>query len=111
MAENLPCDAAREIEQGRFEADLGGGVCKKRIALPGKGKSGSTRTLVAHQLTSAIVFIVGREQSQPGSDCSVQDEEAAKVIAAAVKATEQKRFEPLLSEGFLLEICNGKEDC
>lgn len=110
LADELLRDAAGEIEQGRFEADLGGGVCKKRIALPGKGKSGSTRTLVAHQLRTAIVFIVGREKSRPGSDFSVQDEEAAKLIALAVKATEPKMFEPLLSNGFLLEICNGKED-
>ena len=110
LADKLLCVAAGEIEQGRFEADLGGGVCKKRIALPGKGKSGSTRTLVAHQMRSAIVFLVGREKSQAGSDFSVQDEEAAKVIAAAVKATEPELFEPLVSDGFLMEICNGKED-
>ena len=81
-----------------------------RIALPGKGKSGSTRTLVAHQMRTAIVFLVGREKSQPGGDFSVQDEEAAKVIAAAVKATEAELFGPLVSDGFLMEICNGKED-
>lgn len=42
------CAAAREIEQGLFEADLGGGVCKKRVAVPGQGKSGSIRILVAN---------------------------------------------------------------
>ncbi|MFN7042587.1 MAG: type II toxin-antitoxin system RelE/ParE family toxin [Acidovorax temperans] len=29
------CKAALEIEQGIFEADLDGGVCKKNIAVPG----------------------------------------------------------------------------
>ena len=110
LADRLLCKAAREIERGRYEADLGAGICKKRIALPGKGKSGSTRTLVAHQLKTAIVFIVGREKSEPGGDFSSQDEEAAKLVAAAIKATEPKMFEPLLSKGFLKEICNGKED-
>lgn len=47
------CAAAREIEQGIFEADLGGGVCKKRGAVASKGKSGSTRTLVAKGLEQA----------------------------------------------------------
>ena len=41
------CRAAREIAQGLFEADLGGGICKKRVAIAGMGKSGGTRTLVA----------------------------------------------------------------
>lgn len=30
------CVAAREVEQGIFEADLGGGVCKKRVAISDK---------------------------------------------------------------------------
>jgi len=30
-----------------LEADLGGGIVKKRVALPGRGKRGSTRTLLA----------------------------------------------------------------
>ena len=50
--------AASEIEQGVFEADLGGGVCKKRVAVAGKGKSGSTRTLVAKKHGHAIFFLV-----------------------------------------------------
>lgn len=33
------CSAANEIMKGLFEGDLGGGIIKKRIPLPGKGKS------------------------------------------------------------------------
>jgi len=39
--------AVSEIQRGLLEADLGGGIVKKRIALPGRGKRGSTRTLLA----------------------------------------------------------------
>jgi hypothetical protein len=35
------------MEQGLIDADLGGGLFKKRIALPGRGKSGGARTLIA----------------------------------------------------------------
>ena len=41
------CKAVSEMERGLIDADLGGGVVKKRVALPGRGKSGSTRTLLA----------------------------------------------------------------
>jgi len=54
ISDDLLCIAAREIELGRYEADLGGGVCKKRIALPGKGKSGSTRTLIAKEIRNLV---------------------------------------------------------
>jgi hypothetical protein len=42
------CEAAQDILNGHYEADLGSGLCKKRIAMPGQGKSGATRTLVAY---------------------------------------------------------------
>jgi hypothetical protein len=41
------CEAVREMRQGLYEADLGGGLLKKRIARPGRGKSGGFRTIVA----------------------------------------------------------------
>jgi hypothetical protein len=47
--------AVSEIQRGLLEADLGGGIVKKRIALPGRGKRGSTRTLTATQITVAII--------------------------------------------------------
>ena len=31
VSDDLLCQAAHEIEQGQYEADLGGGVCKKRV--------------------------------------------------------------------------------
>ena len=41
------CNAVNEMAAGLYDADLGGGLFKKRIAKPGKGKSGGFRTLVA----------------------------------------------------------------
>ncbi len=39
-------DAAAEVVEGRYEADLGGGVFKKRVARTGAGKSGGFRTVL-----------------------------------------------------------------
>jgi hypothetical protein len=39
--------AINEIEAGLYEANLGSGLYKKRIAMAGKGKSGGYRTLIA----------------------------------------------------------------
>lgn len=41
------CAAVRELQAGLVDADLGGGLFKKRIGRPGRGKSGGYRTLVA----------------------------------------------------------------
>ena len=57
------CAAAKEIMQGQYEADLGAGLCKKRIAISGQGKRGATRTLVAKESASGIFFIAGRQKA------------------------------------------------
>lgn len=41
-------NAVKEIGVGLIDANLGGGLYKKRIAVGGKGKSGSARTLLAY---------------------------------------------------------------
>jgi hypothetical protein len=110
ISDSLLCTAAREIEQGRYEADLGGGVCKKRIALPGKGKSGSPRTLIAKQHESAIFFLAGREKNEPGSDFSDKEVEAAKIVAKGLQAADLNKLNLMKADGFLKEICDGKEE-
>jgi len=39
--------AVKEIEQGVIDGDLGGGVLRKRVGVPGRGKSGGARVVLA----------------------------------------------------------------
>lgn len=50
------------MERGLIDADLGGGVYKKRIALPGRGKRGITRTLIATNRANRWIFLTGFEK-------------------------------------------------
>ena len=110
VSDSLLCLAAREIEQGLFEADLGGGVCKKRVAVLGQGKSGSTRTLVAKKHKDAIFFLAGREKSQPGSDFSDKEVNAVKIIASGLQGAAAQKLDELLTNNVLKEICNVKNE-
>ena len=109
VSDDLLCQAAREIEQGQYEADLGGGLCKKRVAVPGQGKSGSTRTLVAKKHNAAIFFLAGREKNAPGSDFSAKEVDAAKIIAHALESADAKKLNELVTTEILKEICNVKQ--
>ncbi len=109
IADDLLCIAAREIERGQYEADLGQGVCKKRVALPGKGKRGSARVLVAKRHPKAIVFLVGREKSESGSDFPDAVTESAKVIAQGLQAQSLAQLDALAANGQLKEICHDQE--
>ena len=108
LSDAMLCQAAVEIEQGLFEADLGGGVCKKRVPLPGQGKSGSTRTLVAKRHKNAIFFLAGREKSEPGADFSGKEVDAAKIIAKGLEGVVAKKLDELVAAEILKEICNVK---
>jgi hypothetical protein len=109
VSDALLCEAAHQIEQGLFEADLGGGVCKKRVSIPGQGKSGSTRTLVAKKHQGAIFFLAGREKNAPGADFSDKEVEAAKIIAHALESANSKKLDELLATKILKEICHVKQ--
>jgi hypothetical protein len=110
LTDSSLCTAAREIERGVYEADLGHGLCKKRVAVEGRGKSGSTRLLVAKRHADAIFFLVGRQKSDSGSDFSVEVVEVAKGVADALQQQPIDKIEQLVSGGVLKEICSDQED-
>jgi len=56
--------AVTEMAEGLFDADLGGHVMKKRIALHGQGKSGGARTLVAFKVEDKAFFMFGFAKNQ-----------------------------------------------
>jgi hypothetical protein len=50
LADDALCAAVAEMAQGLIDADLGGQVIKKRIALPGQGKRSGARTIIATKM-------------------------------------------------------------
>lgn len=53
------CKAAKEMEDGLIDADLGGFLYKKRVARAGGGKSGGYRTLLSARIGDRYVFLHG----------------------------------------------------
>jgi hypothetical protein len=51
--------AVREMQHGLVDANLGGGLLKKRVARPGAGKSGGYRAIVASNQRDRWVFVYG----------------------------------------------------
>jgi hypothetical protein len=110
LSDEQLCTAAQEIQRGQYEADLGAGLCKKRIAMPGQGKSGATRTLVAKECVHGIFFIAGRQKSDPGADFSDANVAQAQVIAQALQKASTGKLDALIEDGVLKEICHGSQE-
>jgi len=47
LTDKALCDAVLEMMNGLIDADLGGGIIKKRVGIAGKGKRGGARTVLA----------------------------------------------------------------
>jgi hypothetical protein len=62
ISDRVLWDVAQAVDQGRIDADLGGGVVKQRIARPGQGKSGGSRTIILLRQGHRAVFVFGFEK-------------------------------------------------
>jgi hypothetical protein len=56
--------AAKEINQGLIDANLGGNLVKKRIERKGQGKRGGFRAIVVFQKEYRTVFVYGFPKNQ-----------------------------------------------
>jgi hypothetical protein len=73
------CQAAQEMSDGLYEADLGSGLFKKRIARTGQGKRGGFRTLIAFNRRDRWVFLYGFAKNDR-SNISDDEKEALKEL-------------------------------
>lgn len=73
--------AVDEMAAGLVDADLGGGLFKKRVGLPGRGKRGGARTLVAPNQGTRWIFVFGFEKNQR-TNISADEREALQDLAA-----------------------------
>ena len=90
--------------EGLVDADLGGGLVKKRIGRPGQGKSGGYRTLVATNKGNRWFFVFGFEKNERAN---VSDEalEGLQTIAADLLARTGPQLDEAVADGALQEIC------
>jgi hypothetical protein len=97
--------AVLEIQSGLLEADLGGGIVKKRIAWPGRGNSGSTRTLLATNLNDRWFFVFGFEKNER-ENILENELMTLKMLAKDLLGMSEVQIKVAVEEGFLVEVEN-----
>lgn len=99
------CKAVAEMVEGLIDADLGGDVLKKRVALPGRGKSGGVRTLVATRKAARWFFVFGFEKNDRANISDVELE-VLQLLDSDLLARTNQQLDEAVAEGALLEICH-----
>jgi hypothetical protein len=99
------CVAVAEMANGLIDADLGGGVVKKRVALPGRGKSGGSRTLVATNKADRWFFVFGFEKNER-ANINDKELEALQATAADLLKLSADELDDAVTQEILQEICN-----
>jgi len=96
------------MTHGLIDADLGGGVFKKRVALPGKGKSGGVRTLRATKMKNRWIFVFGFEKNDR-ANVSPKELEVIKAVASDLLSLNANKIREAINNGFLIEVKHEKE--
>ena len=103
LAVSSLCAAVREMTSGLFDADLGGGLFKKRIGRPGQGKSGGFRTLVATNKGNRWVFVYGFPKSEL-ANIDKDEAEALKRLATHLLSLTAQAVTTATEAGELIEV-------
>jgi hypothetical protein len=108
MPDTALCTAVDEIAAGLVDADLGGNVFKKRVPLPGRGKSGGARVLIATRMGERWFFLYGFAKNERAT---IDDRELAvlQMTAEALLELDVLSLGRALRAGGLTEICDEEE--
>lgn len=94
-------------DSGTCDADLGGGVVKKRIAVPGRGKRGGTRTLLATNRQDRWFFLYGFAKNDR-ANISPSELEALQTLAHDLLMLNAHQLDAQVATRVLEEICHDR---
>lgn len=109
LSDEVLCASIVEMEAGLIDANLGGGLYKKRVAGPGRGKRGSFRTLIAVRFGHRAIFLFGFGKNERAK-IDASEERAFKIIARSLLDYDSVQIATAISGGELQRLrCENGE--
>jgi len=96
-------EMVKQLEAGKADADLGGGVYKLRVARSGGGKSGGYRVIVFFKSEKRTFYAYGFPKANKGNINNKQLRDF-KIAAKVVFAYSEKELDERVKTGLFLEI-------
>jgi hypothetical protein len=103
VSDSILVTALAELKQGLFDANLGSGLYKKRVARAGQGKSRGYRVLLAFREGNRCIFIFGFAKSE----ISNIDDESKKILQRLAQyylLLDNEELKIAINKGDLIEV-------
>lgn len=108
LTDGVLCTAVAEMAQGLIDADLGGGIVKKRVGLAGRGKRGGARTLLATNKGDRWFFVYGFAKNDR-ANIADDELEALQGIAEQLLVLSGLQLDAAVEDDSLKEICHDSK--
>lgn len=108
LTDNALWTAVLEMSQGLIDADLGGHVVKKRVALRSKGKRGGARTIVATKLAERWFVLYGFSKNER-SNIDADELRALQEVAKDLLVLDDRQLDIALQVGEIVEVRDGDD--
>lgn len=101
--------AVREMAAGLIDADLGGGLLKKRVPLPGRGKRGGARLAVMVDGCGRWIFLFGYAKSER-SDLDREEWAGLRDLGVSLFSLDEAGWNLAVKRGILTEVNGDQEE-
>lgn len=98
------CAAAEEMSAGLVDADLGRGLVKQRVRLPGRGKRGGARVVVATNRGDRWFFLYGFAKNER-DHLDADELLGLQAVGVYYLRASAQQLQELCDGGELAEIC------
>lgn len=102
-------EAAKAVASGRWDADLGGGVFKQRVARPGGGKSGGFRTIILFKVGGHSFFVHGFAKNEK-ANVTPRELKALKALANIYLGLNAEALAKARAAGEIAEVLSDDEE-
>ncbi|MFM9972065.1 MAG: type II toxin-antitoxin system RelE/ParE family toxin [Burkholderiales bacterium] len=98
-----------EMAQGLIDADLGAHLFKKRVALPGAGKRGGARTIVAAKLPDRWFFLYGFNKNER-ANIEKDELKVLQEVAKELLSFNDRKLADAIDSGEISEVGNDDKE-
>jgi len=103
LSDSILCQAIRDADKGKIDADYGGGLIKQRIARMNEGKSGGYRTIIIFRRGDLAFFVMGFAKNKL-DNIDASDENDFKELAKYLLSAPTEKITQLLDNKKFIEV-------